>query len=96
MFNYNFEKNDLRRTWLVIGSIDKLERPTITSISKDLNFPKSTVQRIVDRLFKDELPEFEIIKSDDVVLTVGKWGILNKKEVKNFYKNYKIFIDSTP
>lgn len=86
-FDYNFERSDLRRSWLVIGAINHLDRPTVTSISHDLGFRKSSVQRVLERLNSKELPGFSI-SMDGVVISINSWGILNKKIIEEFYKKF--------
>jgi len=86
-YSYDFESIDLRRTWLVAGAIATLPRPTVTSISKELGFRKSTVQRIAEKLQGNEFPALKI-NVDGVVLSIESWGILNGKIVKEYYNDF--------
>lgn len=88
-FNHELGRVDLRRTWLVVGAIDALERPTITSISHQLGFGKSTVQRIVELLERDELIGFEI-EVTSAVMTIQSWGVLSPEIIRAFYNEYLI------
>ena len=86
-YNYDFERIDLRRTWLVLGAIQSLKKPTVTSISKQLGFTKGTVQKIILNLNSDQYPGLEI-SVEDAICQVEKWGVVNPEIIEDFYINY--------
>lgn len=86
-YEYNFDRIDLRRTWLVLGAIQNMDRPTVTSMSKQLNFGKSTVQTILENLRGHQYPGLEI-HIENAVCKVIKWGILNPEIIEDFYNEY--------
>lgn len=86
-YNYEFERIDLRRTWLVLGAIQNMETPTVTSIAKQLNFSKSTVQKVLKNLSGDQYPKL-VISIENAVCSIECWGVINPEIIEEFYINY--------
>jgi len=87
-----FERYDVRRTWLVLAAIATLERPTIASVNDDTGLGKTTVQRIAKNLATDthsaQYLGLRVIQTGPV-FSIENWGALNKKSLIKFYKDYK-------
>ena len=87
-----FERYDVRRTWLVLAAIATLERPTIASVNDDTGLGKTTVQRIAKNLATDTHKAQYLglcVTQTGPVFSVKDWGALNKKSLLQFYKDYK-------
>jgi DNA-binding IclR family transcriptional regulator len=87
-FSNNFDRIYLRRTWLVLGAISLLDRPSIASIANSLSFRKSTVQRIVDNFNNGQLLQLEV-ESYQPELNIKDWGMLNQGIVERYYQKYR-------
>ena len=71
----------------MLGAIQSLKKPTVTSIASRLGFAKSTVQMILENLNSDQYPCTEILIKD-AVCSVQNWGISNLEIIEDFYLNY--------
>ncbi|WP_286241144.1 MarR family transcriptional regulator [Neptuniibacter halophilus] len=82
----SFPKGDLRRTWMVLGAIDKLEHPSARKISQELGLPVSTVQAQLSKLSGDEIPGLRISLANGTY-TIEDWGsIIKAAGIRAFYK----------
>lgn len=86
-YDFDFERIDLRRSWLVLGAIQNTEKPTVTSIAKVLDFSKSTVQRIIENLNSPQYPCLEI-KLNGAICSVENWGVINSEIIENLFSEY--------
>ncbi len=86
MTKITFERQDLRRLWLVLGAIESLDQPTLTSISAKLEMQVSTVQKVIDRINSEQLPGVRVIVAHGVY-SIKSWGILEMNKIVRFYLN---------
>jgi len=81
-----YKKGDMRRIWIVIGAVECLERPTLTTIVKATGLAKASIDDTLKKLMSDQIPGFSLVK-DGPVYSIEEWGLLKKKELKVFYLN---------
>ena len=82
-----FLRSDLRRLWLILGAVDALERPTLTTIVQALKMPKPTVNDALKKLMSDQVPDLKIVKNGPVY-EIHEWGgFITKAGVRKFYNN---------
>ncbi len=86
MAKITFERQDLRRLWLVLGAIESLEVPTLTAISSKLDMQVSTVQKVIDRINSEQLPGVRVIVTQGTY-RIKSWGILDMNQTLRFYLN---------
>ncbi len=82
---FMYPKGDMRRIWHIIGAVECLERATLTTIVQATGIPKASVDDTLKKIMYEQIPGFMLIK-DGPVYTITSWGILKKKELKDFYK----------
>lgn len=87
-YNFDFARIDLRRTWLVLGAIQNLDRPTTVAIAEDLDFSPGTVQKIVKNLQSDQWPDLDV-EMDGPVFSVKKWGPTNPDFFTDYHSAFK-------
>ena len=85
MVKIEFERQDLRRLWLVLGAIEKLESPLLSPLSKVLDMQISTIQKVIERINSDQLPDVEISVSEGRY-TVESWGVLNRQKIIEYFE----------
>lgn len=84
-----FPKGDLRRTWMVLGAIDRLPHASARSIATELKLPVSTVQSQLTKLTSSEIPGL-IVSSLEGSYEIDDWGIfLNKSGVRQFFDEWR-------
>lgn len=80
-----FPKGDARRLFVLLATIDALERPTLTSLSAATGHNKGTITGDVARLV--EQYGVEIVKHGPVY-QIESWGdLLKKSGVRGFLAN---------
>lgn len=82
-----YPKGDARRLFVLLAIIDKLERPTITSIAEYSGHNKGTIDKDVNKLRQ----QFGVLISKNAsVYRIEDWGIILKKSsIRLFFKNRK-------
>lgn len=84
MKNIVFERQDLRRIWLVLGAIESSKKPTLSELSKVLDMQMSTLQKVIERINSMQMPD-TIIAEDNGKYIVESWGVANKRAIIEFY-----------
>lgn len=72
-----YPRSDARRLFVLLAAIDRLERPTLTSLSAATGHNKGTIDADVLRL--SEQYGIDIAK-EDAVYRIVSWGDLLKKD----------------
>ena len=85
MKNIKFERQDLRRLWLVLGAIEYLETATLGNISKHLGIQMSTLQKVLERIGSEQLPGTELSVSAGEYY-VESWGVVDKSAIIQFHE----------
>lgn len=71
-----FPKGDARRLFVVLDAIDRLERPTLTTIAEYTGHNKGTIDADVRKL----VLQFGVdIRREGAVFVILDWGIVLKK-----------------
>ncbi len=79
-----FPKGDVRRLLVLVAAIDRLERPTITTLAKYTGHNKGVIQKDVAKV-SEQLGI--IVEKHDATYSVSDWGeIVKKRAVKKFFQ----------
>lgn len=87
-----YPKGDVRRLFVLLASIDKLERPTMTTLAEFTGHSKGNIDHDVQKI--SEQLSVKIVK-DGPVYRIVDWGdIVKKTGVKRVFKGEDIDIES--
>lgn len=83
-----FERQDLRRMWLMLGAISVLDSPSLAVISKELGINMTTLIKVAERINSPQLIGTEIAVVDRVYSIIS-WGIVTQLDCENYFKSYR-------